>query len=276
MNDENANIVIFTLVTLIPMAAAARSFPLTANITRPDPARRTLATATQSNTRITTRNTPKTGRETLSPKTRPKSHEPSRGFGTFAPPDSMSPMTAGFLKTNSAMVTPPARVMMAKFVPRTRKAGNPTKSPKTIAPSAARNGAIGKGTSYRIANFDNANPATPAKAICAREVCPPKPVRTTSDNASTDAISVVIIAARHRGPKANRPTTARTMGTRTDTGVTRACGTEGNFQLLTAPRSGSRSPSTTMVTMMTRKGIPSRAPYSGNQLISFCNFVQID
>ena len=87
---------------------------------------------------------------------------------------------------------------------------------------------------------------------------------------------MVINAARQSGPNANRPITANTMGTSTEMGVTRACGTDGNFQLLTAPRSGRRSPSTTMVTMMTRKGMPSRAPYSGNQLISFCSFVQID
>lgn len=101
-------------------------------------------------------------------------------------------------------------------------------------------------------------------------------MRTTNDSANTDAITVVINAARHNGPKAKRPMTARTMGIVTETTVTLAWGTDGSFQLLTAPRSGRRSPSTTMVTMMTRKGMPSRAPYSGNQLISFCSLVQMD
>ena len=55
-------------------------------------------------------------------------------------------MTAGFLNTNSAMVTPPANVTIAKFVPLTRNAGNPTNMPNNIAPNAASTGAIGKGT----------------------------------------------------------------------------------------------------------------------------------
>lgn len=59
---------------------------------------------------------------------------------------------------------------MARFVLRTRRAGKPTSKPKSIAPKAASNGAMGKGMSYRIASFDNAKPATPAKAICASEV----------------------------------------------------------------------------------------------------------
>ncbi len=79
-------------------------------------------------------------------------------------------MTHGFLNTNSAMVTPPARVTMARLVPRTRRAGMPTINPKIIAPMAASRGAIGNGMSYCVANFDSAKPATPAKAICESEV----------------------------------------------------------------------------------------------------------
>ena len=87
---------------------------------------------------------------------------------------------------------------------------------------------------------------------------------------------VVIKAARQSGPNANKPISASAVGTNTENGVIRAGGTDGSFQLLTAPRSGSRSPSKTIVTIITINGIPSRAPYSGNQLMSFCNFVQID
>ncbi len=70
---------------------------------------------------------------------------------------------------NSLIATAPASVMIARFVPRTRSAGMPTMTPKTIATSDARIGASGKGMSHCIANLDSEKPATPAKAICASD-----------------------------------------------------------------------------------------------------------
>ncbi len=89
-------------------------------------------------------------------------------------------------------------------------------------------------------------------------------------------MTVVMIAALHNGPSRTMPAMAARVGTRNDTGVTRAGGTVGNFHIFTAPRSGRRSPRNTMVRMMMTNGIPSRAPYSGNHEMSFCSFVQSD
>ncbi|MFT6764214.1 MAG: hypothetical protein ACJAXA_002880 [Candidatus Aldehydirespiratoraceae bacterium] len=74
-------------------------------------------------------------------------------------------------------------------------------------------------------------------------------------------IAEVMIAPRHSGPSVRRPMTASPTGTATLIGVTRGAGTAGNFHVSTEPRSGTRSPSTTMATMITRNGRPSPAPY---------------
>lgn len=127
-----------------------------------------------------------------------------------------------------------------------------------------------------MASLERANPATPAMAIWASDAWPANPVSTTSDSASTMAISEVMIAARHSGPNASRPTTAASTGTSTLTGVSRAGGTGGSFQRSVAPRPGRRSPCTAMATMITRNGRPSLAPYLGNQERSTCSLVKAD
>ena len=254
------NAIIFTRATLMPIAAAARSFERIARTRRPIALRRMLLTTRARTSATTTRKMPKTGRDDLSPRTRPKSQPNSSGFGTFAPPVLASPTNLGFLNTNSVIATPPASVTIARFVPRRRSAGSPVSAPNAVATMVAPIGASGKGTSHAIAIFDSVNPATPANAIWASDVCPAYPVRITNDRAMTTMITVVMIAPRHNGPKNNRPVTAATTGTPTDIGVTRAGGTAGSRHMSTAPRSGSRSPNATIATMMIRNGRPSRAP----------------
>ena len=112
---------------------------------------------------------PNTGREAFSPRINPRSQFPTFGLGILAPPVDASPTNLGSLKMNSLIATAPASVMIARFVPRTRSAGIPTMTPKTIATSDARIGASGKGMSHCIANFDSEKPATPANAIWARD-----------------------------------------------------------------------------------------------------------
>ena len=142
---DNPNIIILTRTLLIPTAAAALSLLRTANITRPEPLRRMLATIKHKIVRTANKKKANTGRDVLLPYTNPKFQSPNDGLGIFGPPVSMPPITHGCLKTNSAMVTPPARVTIAKLVPLTRKAGSPTKTPNNIAPRDARIGANGKG-----------------------------------------------------------------------------------------------------------------------------------
>ena len=100
----------------------------------------------------------------------------------------------------------------------------------------------------------------PAMAICASVVWPPRPVTTTKDRAKTTAIVVVMIAARHSGPKATNPISANTTGSPTFTTVSFDCGTFGRRQVSTAARFGNVSPMNHMAPMMMRNGRPSRAP----------------
>ena len=165
MNDDVAKTCSLTAATSMPTELAARSLDRTANIRRPEALRRILATPNAKIRATTTRRTPKIGRDASLPRINPRSQLPSFGLGTLAPPVEASPTYFGFLNTNSVMATPPARVMIARLVPRTRNAGNPTMTPNTLAINAARIGAIGKGIPHCVAMRDSAKPATPANAI---------------------------------------------------------------------------------------------------------------
>ena len=61
--DDTANTWILVRKTLIPSAAAARSFERVAIIRRPDPLRRRFATANATATATTTNTMPKIGRD---------------------------------------------------------------------------------------------------------------------------------------------------------------------------------------------------------------------
>ena len=76
----------------------------------------------------------------------------------------------------------------------------------------------------------------------------------------TLAITEVMIAPRQSGPNNSSPAIANATGIATEPRLTRAGGTVGSLQVSTAPRSGRRSPSATIATMISRNGRPSRAP----------------
>jgi hypothetical protein len=71
---------------------------------------------------------------------------------------------------SSEEATPAASVTTASWAPLIRRAGIPTMTPTMVATSQARIGDIGNGMPRVEANFDNANPAVPAKAIWHREI----------------------------------------------------------------------------------------------------------
>ena len=181
MNDDVANTTSFSLATLMPIAAAARSFDRIASIRRPE-ALRMLATAS-ANTSAPRRGRCRTPAATSRRRGPDRGPSPQLGFGTLAPPVDTSPTNVGFLKMNSASpLRPPASGSRDRCPGHERR--DATITPKSMATSAARIGASGNGMSHWIANFDSENPATPANAICASDVCPPKPVNMTNDRAS--------------------------------------------------------------------------------------------
>ena len=87
-----------------------------------------------------------------------------------SPPDPPSMLL--FWNQMASMATAKARVTMATKRPRMRRAGSPTTTPTTVATRDARIGAIGNGTPHECPMVLRANPATPARASWASEICP--------------------------------------------------------------------------------------------------------
>ena len=102
--------------------------------------------------------------------------------------------SCGLPSTNVSMVTAAARVTTASWAPRMRSAGSPTITPATLAMPAATRSEIGNGRPVPIS--DSMRPATPAKAVWAREICPTIPVSTTSDRAMSVLARLVITPKR--------------------------------------------------------------------------------
>ena len=119
----------------------------------------------------------------------PKSFPPISGGGTLRAPD--SPANVLFLKINCSIATAADNVITAKFTPRTRNAGIAINVPNTAATNAPMIGPSGNGRSEKY--FDKKNPAVPAIAICAKEICPTKPTSTTSEREITIATKVLMV-----------------------------------------------------------------------------------
>ena len=159
--------------TLMPTAAAARSFDRTASIWRPVTDRRRLTTTRPSTTTTIRQKTPKKGFGSLpSPNVvtwfGPNTSPNTLGGGTFAPLS--PPFHAVFLNTKLSIVTANASVTIARFTPRTRSAGIAVRSPKSAATAAPARGPIGNGTFQSVTSFESVKPATPAIVIWAREI----------------------------------------------------------------------------------------------------------
>ena len=77
-----------------------------------------------------------------------------------------------------------------------RSAGMPISTPKTVATSAASSGEIGNGMPAASPSLLSANPAVPAMPACASEICPTKPVSTTSD--SMMIVTVMLVMTPNR------------------------------------------------------------------------------
>ena len=80
-------------------------------------------------------------------------------------------MSSGDANTSCSIATAAPRVATARVMPRTRRAGRPTRIPTTTVSATARTGAHGNGTPS-IASLAVANAASPANAYCASEICP--------------------------------------------------------------------------------------------------------
>ena len=130
-NAESANAWSFTLLTLIPLAAAAVSSARTANIRRPVTLRRRLASSSTHPHRTTSTTTPYRSGSVRPSRSRPNSLAPCGTAEPCAPA-----VNLGLKKTIRSRPIPAPNVTTARFTPRTRNAGRPTRSPTGTAASA--------------------------------------------------------------------------------------------------------------------------------------------
>ncbi len=106
------------------------------------------------------------------------------------------------------------------------------------------------------------NPATPAKAIWAREIWPDHPVRTTSDRQTRAPIMLVTRAIRSWPPRASTATAPPTLPIAAVSATRR--GRPANGSRLVPPPRDNRAPApTASATTITAKGRASRTPDLG-------------
>ena len=172
MNELIPNAASLTLRTLIPAAAAARSFERTASIRCPNVERRRFATYRPSRTTQPTTKKPNTGLGTLSsiPRKGPYGPRsiPSLGSGTGEL--DVPPPHVALRKTNCSIAYAAASVITARATPRTRRAENPIRTPSTVAPSAPISITHGKPTPWSVARWERMKPEMPARASWTTEI----------------------------------------------------------------------------------------------------------
>ncbi len=124
-------------------------------------------------------------------------------------------------------------------------------------------GANGKPIPKSTAKWETVNPDAPASASCTTEICPTKPVMTTSDSAITTPIRVLISAWR-KSKGSTRNAAAHTIAA-VIAGTARwlGRGTLGSRCSISSPRLGSALPRRNIAVMMIRKAISSLTPGSG-------------
>ena len=241
-------------MTLIPAAAAARSFERTASIRCPKLDRRTLATSRQSSTRHASVKKPKTGLGSLSssprndeskPKLKPKTC--GEGTGEAAEPPPQVELT----KPNCSIATAAASVTTARLTPRTRKAETPMTSPSKVAAATPSKGPSGNPMPWSTAMCETVKPATPASASWTTEIWPTKPVITTSDRQIKAPSSETTSACR----KSHGSTTSATAHAAVPIAAVRASrsgrGTAGRRFSISSPRPGRLAPRQNIAITMT-------------------------
>ena len=189
-----------TFRTLIPAAAAARSFERTASIRWPRLERRVFATSRPSRIVAARTRKPNVGLGILSstPRNGPpgeRSRPPIAGWATgdpWSPPPHLA-----FRKPNCSSATAAESVTIARLTPRTRRAETATRSPTIVATEAPISSEIGNFAQTpptSVVRWDIVKPATPASASCTTEIWPTKPMMTTRERQMTMPSSELISA----------------------------------------------------------------------------------
>ena len=169
------------------------------------------------------------------------------------------------------MATARASVAMARLMPRTLVAGQPTSTPTRVATSAAARSAIGKGTLFSARRIE-VKPATPANASWAREIWPVNPVSTTTDRARRANTIDTMRPWRSRwAPTVTSATDTRPTSATVHATTWRGCGEAAIRRARrSAARSGSASPRQMSTAMITAAGMICCSPVVGSQLGMIC------
>ena len=114
-----------------------------------------------------------------------------------------------------------------------------------------------------MTSLESANPDTPASVICASEICPRNPVRTTSDRQMTVPTSVMVIAVRHCELSVSRPSRQSPPAITARTATLAGRGEKGRRPAAIVPLVGSRSPRRKSTSTMRRNGSASLTPGIG-------------
>ena len=254
------NAISLTLRTFTADAAAARSLERTASMRCPRLPRRMAATSRHSPTVTASATQPNTGLG--SPPSRPRNAErgprsrPNRcGSGTGEPV--LPPPQVLLTKPNWSIATAAPSVTTARLTPRTRSAEAAVSSPSSTAAAAPHNGASGKPMPASTAMCETTKPETPARASCTTEICPTKPVMTTSDRAITVPISELISACLKSNGRTTSATAQTTVNTTAGRASRRGRGTSGSRCSTSSPRPGSLAPRRNIAATMNRNAISS-------------------
>ncbi len=172
----------------------------------------------------------------------------------------MPPVRSAFPSTQAWITTASPSVATARFTPRVRSDGRPTRTPTGTAPSTPQRTAT-TNDAPSFATIDAAiHPPMPASANWASESWPVNPVTTTRESTMIPNAALVVTAST--AVVENTVATSTTPTARTGTrmaGRMRPDPTAGG-RSVTSPRRGSDRPRTTSTRMITRNGTDSAQP----------------
>src|SRR5579871_6869743 len=262
MNDAIAKAPSLVRTTLMPDAAADRSLARTASMAEPMRLVRIFATTNAVSTRVarTTKQNGRRGKADPCPTRRsmPKRVGPLIGLPLLL-------TKSVFRNQYASTATARARVTTANGRPRMRVAGRPTTTPTTVAPKAAKIGAIGKGTPQLTVSGLRRNAATPANTSWASDTWPAKPVTTTNEREMTPKIRLVSRAERQVPWSETRATTAAAVAITVGTARLRGRGARPSEWRISSPRPGSGCVRQIRMARIRARGIISGSPDDGSQ-----------
>src|ERR1700733_13613155 len=185
-------------------------------------------------------------------------------------------MNQVLLNASASSAAAVARVVTARFTPRTRTAGSPITSPTTTEHRAARIRPNGKPIPRLWAMWLSMNALIPASAFWASEIWPTYPVITTTEKQMQAVIDEEMIADWYSELTNTSAMIPTTMQLPAVTAGRLGRPTAGLWTSVIAPRAVKRFASTIIAIMMKTNGRPSWRPCWGSHVHTVCSLVSSD